>query len=278
MGTRISSCGALAVFWACTSCSTGPQPPAPGSPAFIWAAAKQTYKTGDFRKTSENLMQLVRTESEFAARARPWAAAMSAGLAQGYLDLAQAYEDGAKASRLNPTPFRKQVSMLQSLGSSSALEFAETVHLLLDKNKDEDVALAFDYPTGSMTEPANLRKVSAGMLMQDSEAEQLWNAMLQRGVVRTVGQMTGTPDDAARTLELFKAGEPKVARPAFLFGLAKSLNDVSALYGPTRLDQPQRLRLLCQQALDALNATPATKDTKALKDKIEAALKKTRAA
>jgi hypothetical protein len=277
MRTRISWCGALVLFWACTSCSTGPQPPAPGSPAFIWGAAKQTYKTGDFRKTSENLVQLVRTESEFAAQARPWAAVISAGLAQGYLDLAQAYEAGAKANRLNPTPFRKQVSMLQSLGSASALEFAEGVHLLLDKNKDADTLLAFDYPTGSMSEPANLRKVSAGMLMQDSEAEQLLNTMLQRGVVRTVSQVTGTPEDAAKTLELFKAGEPKVPRPTFLFGLAKSLNDVSALYGPTRLDQPQRLRLLCQQALDALGAIPETKDTKALKDKIQAALKKLRA-
>jgi hypothetical protein len=277
MRTRISWCGALAVFWACTSCSTGPRPPAPGSPAFIWGAAKQTYKTGDFRKTSENLMQLVRTESEFAAQARPWAAVMSAGLALGYLDLAQAYEAGAKANRLNPTPFRKQVSMLQSLGSASALEFAETVHILLDKNKDPDVTLAFDYPTGSMTEPANLRKISAGMLMQDSEAEQVLNGMLQRGVVRTVSQVTGNPDDPAKTLEIFKAGEPKVPRPAFLFGLAKSLNDVSALYGPARLDQPQRLRLLCQHALDALAAIPETKDSKALKDKIQAALKKARA-
>ena len=226
MSTRISWCGALAVFWACTSCSTGSQPPAPGSPAFIWGAAKQTYKTGDFRKTSENLMQLVPTESEFAAQARPWAAVMSAGLAQGYLDLAQAYEAGAKANQLNPIPFRKQVSMLQSLGSASALEFAETVRLLLAKNKDADLTLAFDYPTGSLTEPANLPKVSAGMLMQDSEAEQLWNAMLQRGVVMTVSRVTGTPDDAAKTLERFKAGEPKVPRPTFLFGLAKSLNDV----------------------------------------------------
>jgi hypothetical protein len=276
MRTRISWSGALVLFWACTSCSTGPQPPAPGSPAFIWGAAKQTYKTGDFRKTSENLMQLVRTESEFASQGRPWAVVMSAGIAQGYMDLAQAYEAGAKANRLNPTPFRKQVSMLQSLAGASALEFAENAHTLLVKSKDADVTLAFEYPTGGMAEPANLRKISAGMLMQDSEAEQVLNAMLQRGVVKTVGQMAGTPDDSAKTLELFKAGEPKVARPTFLFGMAKSLNEVSALYGSTKLDQPQRLRLLCQQALDALGAIPETKDTKALKDKIEAALKKLR--
>lgn len=274
MRTRISLCGALAVFWACTSCSTGPKPPAPGSPAFIWGAARQTYKSGDFRKTSENLMQLVRTESEFAAQARPWAAVMSAGLAQGYYDLAEAYEAGAKANRPNPTPFRKQVSMLRSLSSAAALEFAEGVHTLLDKNKDATVTLACDYPTGSLAEPPNLRKVQSGMLMQESEAENLLNAMLQRGVVRNVGLVMGSPEDVARTTELFKAGEPKVPRATFVYGVAKSFYDLSALYGPTRLDQPQRLRLLCQQALDALGTIPETKDTKALTAKIQAALKK----
>jgi len=276
MRTRISWCGVLAMLWACTSCSTGPQPPAPGSPAFIWGAAKQTYKTGDFRKTSENLVQLVRTESEFAAQARPWAAVMSAGLAQGYYDLAEAYEAGAKANRPNPTPFRKQVSMLHSLDSASALEFAEGVHLLLAKDKGDTFTLACDYPTGGMSDPPNLRKVESGMLMQDSEAELLLQAMLQRGVVHVVGQVMGTPEDAAKTIELFKAGEPKVPRATFVYGLAKTLFDVSALYGPNKLDQPQRLKLLCQQALDALGTIPETKDTKALTARIQAVLKKIR--
>jgi hypothetical protein len=276
MRTRISWCSVLAVLWACTSCSTGPQQAAPGTPAFIWGAAKQTYKTGDFRKTSENLMQLVRTESEFTAQARPWAAVISAGIAQGYLDLAQAYEAGARANRANPTPFRKQISMFHSLASASALEFAEEAHILLDKDKDAAVTLACDYPTGSLSEPANIRKVSTGMLMQDSETDLLINAMLQRGVIRTVGQVTGTPEDTAKTLELFKAGEPKIARPTFFYGIAKSLYDISDLYTSNKLDQPQRLKLLCQQALDVLATVPETKDTKALTAKIHVALKKLR--
>ena len=101
--------------------------------------------------------------------------------------------------------------------------------------------------------------------------------MLQRGVVRVTGQVIGTPDDAAKTLDLFKAGEPKVARATFVYGLAKALYDVSALYGGTKLDQPARMKLTCQQALDALGTIPETKETKALKGKIEGALKKIRA-
>lgn len=277
MRTRLPLWGALAVMWACTSCATGPKPPAPGTPAFIWGAARQTYHSGDFRKTSENLMQLVRTESDFTAQARPWAAVVSAGLAQGYYDLAESYEKGARANRANPTPFRKQVSMLRSLSSAAALEFAEGVHLLLDKDKDAVIALAFEYPTGNMAEPPNLRKIETGMLMQESEAEQVLVAMLQRGVLRAVSRVVGTPDDAAKTLEIFKPGEPKVPRATFVYGVSKSLYDLSSLYVPTRLDQPGRLKLLCQQALEGLKGIPETKDTKALTTKIQAALKKIKA-
>ena len=53
-----------------TSCSSGPQPPQPGTPAFFWAAAKETYRAGDFLKTSENLQRILATDNEFSARAR----------------------------------------------------------------------------------------------------------------------------------------------------------------------------------------------------------------
>jgi len=274
MRTRILVCGVMAAAWACTSCSTGPTPPAPGTPAFFWGAARQTYHSGDFRKTNDNLMQLVRAESEFTARSRPWAAVVSAGLAHGYYDLAEAYETGAKANRQNPTPFRKQVTAYRSFSSAAALEFAETVHVFLDKDKDADVLLACEFPNGSAVEPPNLAKVEKGMLMQESEREQLEAAMLQRGVVRSMSLVVGTPDDSAKALELFKAGEPKVPRATFVYGLAKSLFDLSSLYGSNRLDQPQRLKLLCDEALAALAGTPETKDTKALTAKIQAAVKK----
>ena len=52
-----------------TSCSSGPQPPQPGSPAFFWAAAKETYRAGDFLKTSENLQRILVTDNEYTARA-----------------------------------------------------------------------------------------------------------------------------------------------------------------------------------------------------------------
>ena len=52
------------------------------------------------------------------------------------------------------------------------------------------------------------------------------------------------------------------------------LFEESAIFGPNKIDQPLRLKALCDGALEALGAIPETKDTKALADKIQATLKK----
>src|ERR1039458_6210743 len=39
----------LGLLAAGTSCSSGPQPPQPGTPAFFWAATNETYRAGDYQ-------------------------------------------------------------------------------------------------------------------------------------------------------------------------------------------------------------------------------------
>jgi len=274
MSTRIPLWASLIALCALTSCSTGSNAPAPGTPGFYWSAAKIAYHAGDFRGASQNLTELIRKDNEFTVRAMPITMAVTAGLAKGYSDLADCYEAGAKANRPNPTPFRKQVTSSRSMASAAAMEFAESVHLFLQKNKDPEIVFACESPTGAMAEPASLRKVAGGILIQDSERDTLEAALLQRGVLQTMSQMVGAPDDAAKTAEMFKAGEPKIARATFVFATAKALYDLSPLFGSNKLDQPGRLEALCNEADEALKSTPETKDTKALAVKVQAALKK----
>jgi hypothetical protein len=259
-----------------TSCSSGPQPPQPGTPAFFWAASKETYRAGDFVKTSEHLQRILATGNEFSARARAWDAVISAGLAQAYSELADAWEAGARANRLNPTPFRKQVSVLRSQASASAIQFTEDVHKVMQADKDPNLLLAFAYPAGTAAPPAGLKRVAAGILVQDSERDLLQAAMLQRGVLLSVCAVIGSPDDAAAAQEKLKTGEFRVPREAFLLVVAKRLSERSELYTGAKLDLPNRLKLLSQEALKVLGAIPQSKETKAVNDKIQARLKKTR--
>jgi uncharacterized MAPEG superfamily protein len=277
MRTQLLCLSVAAGILATTSCSSGPEPPKPGSPAFLWNAAKATYRSGDFVKTSETLQQLTRSDSEFAARARAWSIVVSAGLVQGYAETADTYEAGARANRANPTPFRKEVNQLRSRASAAAVEFAESVHTFLERDKGPTVLLAFEHPTGAAAQPGGLRKVSSGAWIQDSERELLLTSMLQRGVLLSAGRAAGSPDDPAKTLETLKSGEAQAPRPVFLTAVAKMLFDSSELFGSMKMDQPNRLRLLCQEASEALQGVPESKETKALTTKIQAALKKIKA-
>jgi hypothetical protein len=88
----------LALLAAGTSCSSGPQPLQPGTPAFYWAAAKETYRAGDYPKTSENLQRILAGENEFTARARAWDTVISGGVAQAYIELADNWRPARAAT------------------------------------------------------------------------------------------------------------------------------------------------------------------------------------
>jgi len=253
-------------------CSSGPQPPQPGSPAFYWAAARSTYAAGDFLKTSDNLSQLG-TSADFGARSQPWFIVVQAGLAKGYMDLAENFDYGAHANRANPTPFIRQEHQLQSLANSSTMALAETLHKFLAAPPTDNILLEFPFPTGSAAEPVQLQRVAKGMIVPDADIESLQQAMVQRGVLLTVTDVVGASGDPAKALEIFKAPEVKVARATYLTATARALSNLAELYGPRKLDQPDRLNVVCDEATAALKGVPESKDTKDLLAKI-AKLKK----
>jgi len=266
--------GALALVLATASCASGPRPPEPGTPAFFWGSAQESYRAGDLTRTDEQLQKVLSGDNEFTVRARAWDIVISAGLAQGYAETADAFEAGARMNRANPTPFRKMVTTERSYASTAALQVAEEVHQFLAKDKDANVTLAFGYPAGSMAQPGGLKKIASGMLVQDSERDLLLTAMLQRGVAQAVCQALDSPDDSAQAADKLKTGQAQVPRTTFLWAAAKMLEQESQIYTPNKLDLPNRFLLISQQALEALKAIPETKESKALEGKIQKAVDK----
>ena len=255
------------------SCSTGPTPPQPGTPAFYWNAAKETYHGGDFVKADENLSEIMQSDSEFTAKARVWHMVMAAGLTQAYGRMADAYEMGAKETHANPQLFRRQVSALRTAGSHTAMEFTQAAHDFA-KDQSAEVLFAFEYPAGSMTESAALNRVSTGTPLPEMDAASLQKAMLQRGVVMALCKAAGSPDDSAKVLDKFKASEVKIPRATFVAGLARLLYEDSDIFGAKRLDQPQRFQVMLEEAAEMVKAAPETKETKDLSNQIQNALKK----
>ena len=272
MGSRRVALWALiAANLTLLSCSTS-NAPQPGTAAFYWAAAKDTYATGDFQKTIENLGNIVSSQNEYAARAQPWLLVLTSGMVQGYMDLAKAFDDGGHANHTQATNFHRQVNTYQGEANTLALQFADTFSKF--QSKDEFVTLAFPYPTGSPTEVVLLNKVAGGAWLPDAEIETAQKRAIEHEVLLATCRAAGAKDDPAKAQDLLKTGDAKVPRAAFVEAMAGALFDASQLYTRTRLDQPDKLKIFCTRAQEALKTIPDSKDSQDLDKKIQASLKK----
>lgn len=256
------------------SCS-GNSAPQPGTPAFYWNAAKETYAAADYQKTVENLGSIVSTDNEFTARAQPLLLILTSGMAQGYMDLADAYEAGGRANHAQATNFHKQLATYREAANTMALQFADTYSKY--QNKDDMVTLAFAFPTGSATDVVLLNKIAGGAWPNDADLAAAQKHGIEHEVVLATCSATGAARDPAKVNDLLKGGDAKVTRAAFIQAMANALYDESQLYAHNKLDQPDKLKIFCSRALDALKQVPASKDSADLDKKIQTALKKVKA-
>ncbi len=267
MGTLVFSCFVL------ISCS-GDNAPQAGTPAFYWAAAKETFAAKDYSKTVSHLEKLDAGDSEFTARARPWLLIMTSGMSRGYMDLADNFEAGSRTNKSNPTDFRRRTNNYRVEANRLALEFVE-VFDKFQKGKDDPVPIALPFPTGNAAPVTQLTKVSTGVMLQPTEIEEAEKRAVERAILMAACNAAGAPDDPAKTQDLLKAGTHQVPRAAFVTSMAATLFEESKLYGTRQIGNPDRAKVFCNRALDALKTVPETKQTKDLAIKINKSLKTT---
>ncbi len=249
-------------------CGSGPPPIKPGSPAFFWAVARESYRTGDMLKAQSTLRELSQGDNEFAARARILHLVVSAGVMKGLGDLANAYQSG---SEVTPTGFRSQAANLRGMAASAAMEFTQAVfeaqaaHMTL-------TALSFGFPPGNTAPPIELEKISCGTQLSDAERETLERAMLERGVVLALTRALGETD-SMKAKARFQGAEAPVEKNTFLFGMAKLLYEGSDLFCSKRMGRPERQAVMCKEALETVKALPETEETRALAAEIQSAMK-----
>jgi len=252
------------------ACSSGPPPIKPGSPAFFWAVARESYRTGDLLKTQSTLLELSQGDNEFAARAGIWHLVVSAGVMKGLGDLADAYQAG---SEITPGRFRQEAAALHGMAASAALEFTQAVYEEHGE-RHASVKFAFGFPPGSDARPPALDMIAKGTWLSDDGREALQRAALQRAVILAASAVVGNAEDPAKARGVFTAPETQVARETFFFGLAKLLYEGSDLFGPKRLDRPERQMIMCRGAIETLRLIPETDATKALAADVQAAVKR----
>jgi hypothetical protein len=262
---------AVSLFTIC--CSTGPAPPKPGTPAFYWSAAKTAYAAGDYQKTSDNLQSIARTENEYTSRALAWNLVLMSGMVNGNMRIADNFEYGVKANRANPTPFRRGLTSYRTYAAQMAPQFVEAFMAFVKLNKDPKITLDFGFPAGNANPPADLDKVAKGELLADEAMQNASRLTLASAVVQAACAAVGAPEDVAKAQAVFATQPVQVPRETFLLAMANALFEQSQLYSREKLDQPPRMQVFIGQAENTLKGLPESKDTKALAEKIQKAVK-----
>jgi hypothetical protein len=263
----------ILAFLLSTSCSSGPTGPVMGTPAFYWAAAKETFAAGDYTKTLEHLDKLLAGNNEYKDRALAWDLALTSGLAGGYIDLSEAFDTGAKSARSAALDFRRQASNFRTYASRLALQQAERLDEF-NQAKADTVPVVFGYPKGSAADVPQLAKVLKGVMPLAADMDMLQKRCLERAVLLAVCGAVGAPNDTAKAQQLLAGADAKAPRAAFQMAMATSLQRNSQIYARDKLDQPDKATILLQRASESLKGVPESKDSKALGTKIQDALKK----
>lgn len=250
----------------------GPAPIKPGSPAFFWAVANESYRTGDLLKTDATLVELAAGNHEFAARAEIWQMAISAGVSRGLWELADAYQAG---SQVTPAGFRSEASRLRSLAANITLEFTQAVRNSCEI-PDGSVELAFGFPPGSSTRPPDLARVSSGTWLPDADREALERAMMTRGVIEAVSSAVGSPKDPSGAQRAFQTRPMQVPRQTFFYQMASLLYQQAGLFDAKHIDRPDRQMVMYTVALAALSSIDQADDAEALAARIHESIKKLR--
>jgi len=266
---RLTFASSLVLFTVLFTCSCASDNSAqPGTPAFSWNAAKETFAAGDYNKTMDHLEKLVANENDYTARAQPWLLVLTSGMARGYADLADAFEAGSRANKTDPSAFRRRMNSYRSAANRTGLRFAE----LLDQFQKTTAAqtpLTFTYPTGSPAPPAQLTRIGNGVLITGAEMDTAEKQALQREVLLATCRAAGAEGDSAKAQAMFKSANVETPRAVFVMAMAKSLYEQSQLYGRTKMDDPEKQKILSERALAALRSIPETQASKELTGKIQ---------
>jgi hypothetical protein len=249
----------------------GPAPPAKGTPAFFWSAAKETYAAGDYMKTIDHLDGIVDSDNEFTARAFPWSLLVTSGLASGYMDLADQYEAGSKVNKEAPASFFRQVSRYRTQAGRLTLHFADVLAKFGD-TKVDPVPIDFAFPPGTSAQVPELASVAKGGQLPTAVADNAEKRALERGILLAMVRAVGAPNDPPKAEEILKSAGGKVPRATFMLAMANTLYEEAQLYDWRKENNRDKRMILCQRAQNVLKSLPESADTKALGTKIRVVL------
>ena len=242
----------IAVIALLLAACTGEAPPAVGSPAWLWLAAKDTYKGGDLDKTAIHLEKIVKQgNNPYVERAGVWRAVITAGLARGHLDLVQAYSKGLLATRTNKKLFLQQKSDHLREAKRYSIGLFECYDACTKQPLGKTLVLEFSFPKGSGAEVADLDRLEKGTEIPETQRAEAHEKTLDRGVMRAVSAVLTTADDVAGAQKALASGRAEVPAARVLLAMGAALDDLSVVFDSSNLAEPDKEKLFHERAQDA---------------------------
>ena len=218
------------------SCSGEPAGPRQGSPEWLVQAATDNLAIGDYAKTVEQLSEAAVEPGDAGTKAMLWLAAMRAGLAYGYDELADAFATGMEGNDDVVEAFQPLVSEYRRRTKVHAIDFAEDVGDLENLiGEQEMVMFDFPLPNGNASVSPILASVEGGNKV-DTRRAAMESQTLTRGIFLAVAGLTGK--DVA-DLGSGAAGAIEADAGRVRFGIARTLLDIAIMFDRENINEPK---------------------------------------
>lgn len=231
LGLTLALVGLLGLF-----CSGEPAGPRQGTPEWLVQAAADNLAIGDYPKTVEQLSEAAGAPGDAGTKATLWLAAMRAGLAYGYDELADAYATGMEENDAVIEDFQPLVSDYRRRTKVHAIDFAEDVGDL-EKLIGEQQMVMFDFPLpdGNASVSPMLASVESGNKV-DARGAAMEGQTLTRGIFLAVAGLTGkdVADLGPGASGGIEAGADRVR-----FGIARTLLDIAIMFDRENINEPK---------------------------------------
>lgn len=233
-----------ALCLALAACAGGESGPQQGTPEWYWAAAADNVAVGDYAKADEQIEAAAKAEGPLKDKAVLWRAALLAGLAAGYDELADAYVEGQESNEKQSTEFQPAINEYRRQTRQCAIDLAESMGAVRKAAGEGDtLTLEFPLPPGSAAESPILQTVRTGRVPRSSgeaaESAALESQTLNRAVLHTAAALSGAEGDIDKLRAGLGAGSASVARADFETAMARRLLDTAMMFDREGLNEPK---------------------------------------
>lgn len=232
----------------------------PGTPAYFWVLAQAAWEKGDYLTTTSNLDKLVVRDNEFRHQAQLWLMAIHAGIAKGDMNWADTLETGRKVTRTGEAAYRREMAAARASASQSVMSYLELANQHLSAGVPDAPVVPFKAAPPA-TRPVEIAKVEKGTFPPPPELELIRDRLRAQAIAETTKTMAPEQEPLNRNL--------------YLAAMASEMISLCDLYGPKRLNETGRIRMITQVAGHAVESMTPCEVSKALEKKIAELKKKT---